>query len=380
MTAAHSILPPSGADAWVVCAMWALVHQMYPESDTHKKDSDEGNASHWAGFEIVHNSPVAVGQVAPNGIVLNDEMIDGAQLYVDAIDARLLRWGVLRDVLHVEERVDCFDIHALNWGTPDSWFYLPQHNVLEIFDYKFGHRYIDAFENWQLINYCAGILQKIGITGVTDQSLHVNLHVVQPRSYHRDGPVRTWHMLASDLRGYFNTLRNAADRAMQQNPEATANAACLDCRGRHECEAAQRDGYRTADISTRSLPVAMPAHALGLELKYLTEAFKRLEGRITGLQEQVRQRIMAGELIPFWAMNSSAGSEKWKVPPGEVAALGQVFGKDLLTHKPVTPTQARDIFKKAGFPADVIAQYSERSTSLALEFDDGRQARKVFGK
>src|SRR5205085_9695018 len=105
-------------------------------------------------------------------------------------------------VLHVEGLIEISILHDLNWGTPDAWVYSPRSLTLDVFDFKFGHGFVSEFENWQLIGYAAGFLESLGIDGHADQALRVNLHVVQPRAYHRAGPVRTWSVLASDLRPY----------------------------------------------------------------------------------------------------------------------------------------------------------------------------------
>lgn len=379
MNAAHSILAPSSAARWVACSGSVLLEAMYPESEEGKVEAAEGTASHWAASELLYGHAVAEGQVAPNNIVLSQEMIDGAELYVAAVDERLALHGLTRDALHVEERIEIPDIHALNWGTPDGWFFVKSAGVLELFDYKYGHGYIDEYENWQLIDYTSGILSELGIDGLTDQAIRVNMHVVQPRSYHKNGPVRTWSVLASDLRPYFNRLAGAAEAAMRTGALCKPNPECLHCKARHACEASQRDSYRSAQISTNSVPVDLSPDALGLELHYLKAAAKRLEGRITGLEEQARQQLGAGQRVPFFALESVQGRETWAKPVAEILELGNLFGVNLAKNDAITPNQARDLFKKKGMPAEVIASYSARGNALKLVPDDGTQARKVFG-
>ena len=69
----------------------------------------------------------------------------------------------------IEERVAIPAVHANNWGTPDTWIF--GHNAtsgrarLVVIDYKFGHEFVEVFENWQLVDYLFGILQELGISG-----------------------------------------------------------------------------------------------------------------------------------------------------------------------------------------------------------------------
>lgn len=373
MSGAHALLAPSSATRWEACAGSVMLSAMYPDEET--EETLAGDASHWGGFQLLDGHIIAAGQVAPNGVVLTDEMIEGAELYVAAVDARLQACGLPRVALHTEERISIPSIHSQNWGTPDAWFYAPRMATLDVFDYKYGHRFVDEFENWQLIDYTCGILDQLGIDGLGDQTLIVNLHIVQPRCYQAAGQVRTWSIRASALRPYFNKLRNAAEAAMLPNATCTPNPECLDCKARHACKALQRDGYRSAQISTDSIPVEMPGDALGLELHFLRNAAVRLKGRITGLEQQVESRLRAGERIPYSAMVSVQSREKWSKPITEVLALGELFAIDISKNDAITPKQAI----AAGIPADVVRMYSAQSSGMKLEADDGREARKVFG-
>lgn len=381
MSAAHSILAPSSAARWVACAASVLMEAMFPETEDDKHAADEGTAAHWAAAEMLNGQLVALGQIAPNGVPLSDEMIDAAAMYVDAIDQSLAVHGLTRESLHVEERVDIHGIHALNWGTPDAWFYAPGPGVLALFDFKFGHRFVSEFENWQLIDYAAGILDKLEIDGHSDQWLRVEMTIAQPRSYDRAGPVRTWRTTGAELRPYFNQLRHAAEDAMQTGAASRPNPECLHCRARHACDALQRDAYRSAALSGSSIPVDITPAALGLELHFLRAAMERMKGRISGLEEQAKQLLNRGERVPHFALVQSNGREKWAKPVEEVVGLGALFNLDFnKPREPVTPNQARTMLKKAGLPAEVIVAYSARSSSVELAPDNGSDARRVFSQ
>lgn len=378
MSTGHAILAPSSAARWMACAGSVLLEAVYPDTDSDKRAADEGTAAHFAGSELLTGQVVATGQVAPNGVVLTDEMIDAAEVYADAVLAKLGDYS--REFLHVEQRVMIPSVHEHNYGTPDCRFML--HNptagrsTLYVFDFKFGHEFVDVFENWQLIDYAAGILDELEVGGLADQLIDVEFTIVQPRCYHRDGPVRKWRVVASDLRPHINKLRNAADAAMQPDAVCTPNPECLHCKARHACEALQRDAYRSAVVSASSIPVDMPPEAMGLELRMLRAAMKRLEGRITGLEEQARIQLQQGRRVSFHALESVAGREAWTMPPDQVVALCKMLDIDVSKPGVLTPKQARD----KGVPADLVASVSTRPSALKLVEDDGSQARKVFGK
>ena len=381
MSGQHAFLPPSGAAAWVVCHLWPTMNQRYPET-TEKPEAMEGTAAHWAASEELYNRPTAVGQVAENGIALTEEMLAGAEIYVEAIRTA---YASLSSVSHyeVEQRVLIPAVHAQNDGTPDAWLFgTVQGNPraqLHVFDFKFGHEFVEVFENWQMVDYTSGIMDKLGIDGHGEQFVDVTFHLVQPRSYHRDGPVRTWRVPAVELRPLVNKLHNAAGAACQPEPEATPDpVACKHCPGRHACRALQTEGYRLMTYAGMSTPLEMPAEAMGLELRMLQRYIALAEARASGLAEQVQHSLESGMSNPHFMMAAGQSKLVWNRPDAEVIALGQLLGVDLA--KPpaaITPTQART---KGKLSEDVLGVYAERSrAALQLTPVSMTAARKVFG-
>lgn len=370
----HAILAPSSAARWVACPGSVAMSMLYPEPET--PESREGTAAHWVAYELFNEDTPEIGEIAPNGEVVTEEMVEGAILYCDAIRPALSLCPVGTRA-HIEERVDISYINAHNWGTPDLWFFNETSAELWIYDYKFGHGYVDAFENWQLIDYAAGILAELDVCGLYDQAIRVHITVVQPRSYHKDGPVRTWSIVASELRPYFNIITNQAAVALSNNPPCIPNDECEFCPGRHACNALQIEAYKAIKHSGRSVPVELSNDALALEAFILNRAKKRLDARLTGLEQQIESRIRGGQIVSGYAVEPSYGRETWAVPTAEVLALGNLFSVPVAKNDVITPNQAI----KAGLDKSIVAQYTKRpSNGLKLIVDDGKLARKVFAK
>ena len=232
----HAILAPSSAARIVACPGSVKLAAMYPQMETI--EAREGTAAHWAAAEILHGRVVAVGQVADNGVTLNDDMLEAAYLYSDYIESLNLI-----SEYNIERTIRSGYLHEENWGTPDFFNY--ESLTLHIPDFKFGHKYVDVYRNWQLINYAALILDFLGVDGSLDQHIKVVMTIVQPRNFHRDGPIRTWSVMASELRPYFNQLRAAFDAAMQPDAKCIVNSECEYCPGRHACEAWCQFGLHT---------------------------------------------------------------------------------------------------------------------------------------
>jgi Protein of unknown function (DUF2800) len=374
MSGAHAFLPPSAAHVWVVCAMWPTMNRLYPETG-EKPEAREGAAAHWVMEQFLYERAVEVGQFADNGVPVTQEMIEGADLYQGVVAAAYASIRSVTDYC-VEQQVLIPRVHPANRGTPDTWIF--GHNPttgraqMIVIDYKFGHEFVPVFENWQLINYAFGILDELD---ADDQTVDVEFIIVQPRNYHRDGPVRRWHVRADAFRAQRNILRYAAEAAHEPKPKATVSPGCIHCPGRHACATLQQAGYAAAAAAQDSTPLEMEPAARGLELKMLERAQMLLDARVSGLKEQVEHDIVTEGGNPHYVMVSTPGRVKWAKPVGEVIALGQMCGADLSRPNVVSPTQAKKLI-----PPELVDAYSERGAGgRALEQMDTAGARQIFG-
>lgn len=379
---AHAFLAPSSAFRWVRCALSASLEAAYPETED-SPSSLEGTAAHWAVQMLLQGTPAAVDVQAPNGVAVTREMLEAAELVRDDIATTLgPDWA---KYLVIERPVQIPRVHpTLNWGTPDyrAWGRLNNGRLcLYVWDFKYGHGVVEAFENWQMTDYTAGLLDEAGIDGIQDQETVVEMIVIQPRAFHRQGPVRRWRVQASDLRANINRLANAASVATAPNPPATPTPeGCENCTGRHACEALRRSAYTAADKGQHYGALDLPPHALGLELRALKRAQALLDARVTGLEAQVSATIKRGTLVPFWYMDSVPGRLAWTKPAAEVFALGDMLGLDLRKPaEPITPTQAKAAAKVAKVPGEIFDAYADRPPgAVKLTADDGSKARLTF--
>jgi len=373
---AHAFLAPSSASRWVKCAFAPTLEAAYPETEESPK-SLEGSAAHWVVEMLLRGTPVEPDVRAPNGVAVTGDMIEGAEMVRDDIALHLGdNW---QGGLFIEQKVSITRVHPdKNWGTPDYYAWKRGENkqlILHIWDYKYGHDLVEAFENWQLIDYVAGLLDTVT---APDTEIVVDFGIIQPRGYRRDGPVRHWRVLASELRGQINILAGAAGRATGPDPKPTVTPdGCKNCKGRHACEAFQREAYKSADLAEDLGALELPPHALGLELRALKWAQALLDARVSGLESEAVAIIKRGERVPFWSLEATQGRLAWTKPVKEVEALGLMLGVPLT--KPdvalITPTQA----KAAGVPEGLLAQYSAKPAgAVKLIFDDGTKARLTF--
>ncbi len=383
----HAFLAPSSAYRWGHCSGSAWMESQFPDL-SDEQPRLQGQAAHWVLECILRQQPVAVGDFAPNKIVIDAAMMQGAEIMARDIETKIRpyygdNWRV---ALRIEQRVDIPGVHAQNWGTPDVWVILPKPDprpgenayIVFIWDYKYGFRAVEAFENDQLVNYSEGVFTAAHrIYPAWTRDADVMLTVVQPRAYHPDGSVRSWATTAAALAGQIDRLAMAADEATGPDPTLRPRPdICQDCRARYACPALQTAVYRGMQISQQTVPRMLSEDAMGLELAMLTDAAKLMEARISGLEEMVKAKLRSGGRVPYWNFGPGRASTIWLRPDAEVIALGQMMDIDLA--KPaeaITPIQAGD---KGLMPA-ILSAYSQRIPGATkLQRVDDKAARRVF--
>jgi len=374
--AAHAFLPPSGADRWGPgrCAASPTMEAHYPE-DTESPEARQGTAAHFYVTEALSGRTVGNGDVAPNGHPVDAEMIDcGFDFLADVQDVVGSNPG---GVLKIESRVVMTTtVHALNWGTPDAYYLHADKRVLYLWDYKYGHRYVDAFRNWQCIDYAIGVFETHGIPRDQWHLWRIVITVAQPRNYHPDGPMREWALTGAQLEEHAVQLRAAAVAATTPGAPMTTGDHCRDCKARHACPALQKVAMGLVDLSLAGQPVDLPPAALGLELRIIRMAMKRLGARAEGLEEQAKALASRGTSVPWWRSEYSNGRTRWNMPVPEVIALGQAYDLDFAKPTAITPIQAI----KLGFDRDLIKLFSEtpRGAMALVPFDETDIAKR-FG-
>jgi len=360
--------------------------QTYPETVTSEA-AMHGTASHEIAEGLIsdattrnrnrHKASDWVGSTATNGVVFTEAMFDGAKIYADDVINVMLSTGVFGGPkLRIEERIESPRIHESNGGKADCVIYDKANSDLYIWDYKFGFTVVEAFENWQAINYAAGLLDAYDINGHVDQYTTLHIRIVQPRAFHRDGRIREWSVKASDIRGHINTLASNASTALSSGATFNTGSHCANCPGRHACPAALKAGMSMYESTSEPTPVELSPEAVGVQLSIVKRARKQLEYLESGFEEQVKGLLRSGKQIAGWGMEEGYGKDSWVTPHTEVIALGDMLNIDL--RKPVeviTPKQAC----KLGIDESVIKAYSTKLRSgMKLAPCDVNRAKEVF--
>ncbi len=358
MTAAHSVLPPSSADRRHQCPGSRGMELQFPESED-RAAAEEGELAHMVACAAVS------GLGAENIPGATEEMLEGADLWWDTVHA----WPDLV----LESRVACGIIHEGCWGTPDARSYDSVRGIVRLGDYKFGHRYVDVRENWQLLYYAIGLVWCMGLR--LPETI-IELVIVQPRNYHPDGPVRTWRIKLGDLEKYIKEAQHVSLLSMDPDAHTKVGPECRDCLARHACPTLQRNIMVAQELVGKNVPFDLPPAAIAVELQVAQAILERLKARVSGLENEVLGRIKQGVNVPGWRTAQGQGRTKWSVPVEEVVSLGQMMGVDVSKPGAVTPKQAI----KAGLSADLVAGYSTTPDGeIKLVPDTTDASRKAFG-
>lgn len=383
-----SPIRPSGSYQWVNCSGSIKMKELYPRNPTEPSvATDEGKACHWLSEQIINTyvmeceQPIRtelVGTTAPDNVLIDDDMWDGAMVYVDAILDRMGDTTTCQQ-LNVEQQVNLDNIYPSMSGTPDCWWYDAYAMTLHVFDLKYGMGLVEAYNNPQLLIYASGIIANYLHPSVAnDERLKVHLTIVQPRAFHELGPVRTWKIKALDMRPTIITLEAAAHKAMGDDADLHSGRHCKYCSAKFNCRSLQQTVYNAIDVITDVSPIEMNEHSTACELTLLKYAADLIKYRLISVEQQANTVIHDGKLLKGWIQEPTFGRKKWK-DDDQARALGEMMGIDLDKHALITPTQAKAVFKKAKLDNAVIDSYSTTPQSgMKLKIDDGSRLSMIF--
>lgn len=385
-----SPLAPHNAATWVHCTGSVKLSQQFPriETDRNSESMLEGRAFHEVAQRILESFKDGVegelvgrhelvDTLSRDNVLITDEIYDAALEYANDVLKFCNSNGSLQ-ALQIEQRIELDGIIEDMYGYCDAWCFSKSTGELVVWDTKFGHKRVEAFENWQLVTYAFGILRALGIDGHAEQHIKVSLRVAQPRVFHRDGCISRWDVTASDLRGYFNTLIDAANESYSDDAKCVTSESCFYCPARYACDAFRDNTMGLIDQVGDVTGSSLSSHELSIQLRILQRTSKQVKALLSSYEEQAIAQLRNGEQLPGYSIEQGTGRKRWKkdTPVDEIIMMGELMGVD--PRKPVdldTPTK----LIKLGIDETVINLYSETpSTGLKLVEMSGAKLRNIF--
>jgi len=343
-------LSPSSAARWVVCPASVALQAEYPR----QPDSvalQEGIASHELAEKALKGylrkgkidfSFLEAQEVASNGYIITQEMKDAVKLYIEDIFKTHIGNNLVGSERNVEFFLACEKIHARCKGVIDFWASSEDFKKLVIWDFKYGHSPVSAYENWQLLCYAVSLCYAYQVNNDTI----IELRIVQPRAYGKT--LSVWSLQASSIGAYHEKLKKAADNVLSDSPTACVSEQCRYCRASHGCRALQEASLKATHTAKEySTPNEINGVGLSYEIGYLKEAQDILKYRLDALEAEAKKQISEGRSVPGFCLEPTFSSLKWSKSIEEIKALAELFGIDstriLKAPELITPTQAKKI-------------------------------------
>lgn len=352
-------LSPSNADRWVSCSASAQFSEPYHHLEDRSEAALEGEAAHEVAERMWKGQEVRPDTEASNGVLITQDMIEYARMFVD----------MLPPGAQVERKQTLPELDDMS-GRIDAYFVDTENDCVEIYDYKYGHSPVNAYENWQLLCYASAFLD--------DAMGTFRLVVVQPRCYAEETS-REWRLSYEEYTQiYLPRLKEALRNAKAGDPIAVPGPHCKYCPARRACQALRESALSAVDMVEGSYIRDLSPAALGYELRQLTDAQERLKARLQALEEQAIASIDDGHPVPGFTKEPRYGRSSWSIDHEALFSVGDALGIDLRKpSQPVTPNQA----VKAGFDKKTVERYTRKPLlSAKLKPVDEIHIRSIFAQ
>lgn len=294
---AHSPLGASQYDRWGKslggCPGSVRLAAQFPK--TSSPYAEAGIRAHDTAFSILTGRPYSP--------LSDPEEQVAVQTYVDFIESLGDRNDKARLWSALEQKFNLSNYYPRLYGTADAVFYWYGSKKLRVVDYKHGAGIpVEVVENPQLMYYGLGALNELGMPVSS-----IELTIVQPRCYHKDGPIRSWTTDAVRMLEFVADL--IEDAKATEDPNAALNPGdhCRWCSAQANCPAVQQKALTMAKQIFSPILDYDP-----VKLAATLDSLPAIESWVKSVREFAYRESEHGRVPPGWKLVDKRATRKWK--------------------------------------------------------------------
>lgn len=343
---------------FMACNGFRLLNTVEPFNPSTEL-ADEGNAAHWYIEQVFNGAEPLnmIGQKAPNGVFITDEMVENCSEY-------------LKDIQGVGNVEIDTSYSGNNWEIRGRADHIQsQLKTLIVSDFKYGWKIVEPKMNWTLISHAIGCIEHNNLP--VD---NVIFRIYQPRPFHPLGTMREWLINADEL----TTLKTQLINTLV-NPSNTVKSGshCYKCQCLSQCPSSQVAAMNALDVVETAFNSELPDDKLSWMLENLKRAQEILKQSYDAYEDLALHRLKAGKNIKGYSIQAALGQTTW-TDTTSPEFIKMLTGVDITTQKLITPAQA----KKAGVDENIIklCTYRPDNGLKLVKVDENKKAEKLFGK
>ena len=335
----HSDIGASSAFRWMACPGSVSLSKKAPPQEPNEA-AEEGTAAHMLLEACISNASEArsfLGKVF-NGFTVTEEMADAVQT---AVDWAFQKRDEMGGIIEVEQAFDLSSLYEGLYGRNDINIFKRGQRIV-VADYKHGQTAVEVRENQQLLFYA------LGAAIVHEYDFEdVEMVIIQPRSPHANGPIRSWTVNKDYLANWAQVLVSAAKLARSPNAPLSQGAHCRFCVAKGICPKQGEAVEKALEISTKNV-ISLPEVSTlsDLQIAKILEGKKLIEDFIEEVKRAALHRLKAGEKIEGLKLVAGRGSRVWKSEAAAEAHLESALGEDAYTKKLLSVAQAEKALGK----------------------------------
>lgn len=363
----HALISPSGAERWFNCpaSLWLSRN----EPDQPSEYAAEGTTAHaLAEYCFKFNRPaknLIGGRTVVNAIIVDDEMSDAIQHYVDTVNGIK---STMTDVLvfDVEQRLDFSELLDLstNINTANTG-YKPEKSFgtadvvllgdgwLQVHDLKYGKGVrVSAENNKQLLIYALAAYYYYSLGCEINK---ISVHIHQPRLNHYS----EFTVTPDELFEFGKQLKERAGIAYNiylNGPQSAddfcaGESQCRFCKAAGKCETLSNHVAETLNADFENLDETCIQQVDTLDSETLSNKFRSIgliKSWITAVETRVQSELQHGNPVPgFKLVIGRQGNRAWVNEQDAESTLKSFRLKqdEMYSRKLITPTQALKILK-----------------------------------